>query len=223
MKTLIAIASLGLTLVACDMAPAEAAPVEDEAAFMARCKADGGVECGFRWRAMVNAAPMAEAVIALAPLPGQQTLSREDMRRRLPRVRWSSATEGELENLRVRLPADGRIAFDWRKVGAEVAYDLPGALRARGVALQTLGCPQYPGAAVGQEWVLRASPPGRADFTLSVYVRPAPAGFAPGVYEADVEFARPTPTLAALRAGKYPGGGGRAFATDPTGWATDCP
>ena len=27
MKTLIAIASLGLTLVACDMAPAEAAPV----------------------------------------------------------------------------------------------------------------------------------------------------------------------------------------------------
>jgi len=53
--------------------------------------------------------------------------------------------------------------------------------------------------------------------------RPAPTGFEPAVYAVGADFSGRMPDMAALRAGDYPGGGGRAFAVDPTGWVADCP
>ena len=87
----------------------------------------------------------------------------------------------------------------------------------------SLGCPQYPGASMGREKVMLAGVPGRQPFVVTVYSRAAPTGFEPGVYEVDADFSGNVPDMRALQAGRYPGGGGRAFAVDPTGWVAECP
>lgn len=63
---------------------------------------------------------------------------------------------------------------------------------------------------------------GRSPFILTVYSRPAPTGVEPGLYDVVADFSDSVPDMAALRMGRYPGGGGRAFAADPTGWITHC-
>ncbi len=219
MKATVA-AALGLLISGCGAAAADPAPVEDEAAFLARCTSEGGYDCGVKWRWAGNAAPMADALLALAPETGGAVA---DVRAGLPAVQWSSATEGKLDDLAVTLPASGKLAFRWMKQGAEGYYDLIQALRIRGVTLEALGCPQYPGASMGQEKVMIARAEGRAPFVLTVYHRAAPMSMEYGVYEVDADFSGAVPDRAALAAGRYPGGGGRAFAVDPTGWATTCP
>lgn len=225
-------AALGL-LIFGSMALTDAAPVEDEATFHARCREEilrvqpnaaswVDSQCGVRWRWAGAAAPMAEAILALIPETGGAGLSRADARARLTAVQWSSDRDGTLDDLSVRLSDDGGIAFRWQKPGSEGRYNLIEALRMRGVTLRTLGCPQYPGASMGMEKVMAAEPAGRAPFTLTVYSRAAPTGFEPGIYEVDAEFSGMLPDMAALRAGNYPGGGGRAFAVDATGWVTEC-
>lgn len=213
-------AALGLLLAGCGAAAADPAPVEEEAAFLARCKAEGGVDCGVKWRWAGHAAPMADALLAIAPETGGAAA---DARTRLDAVQWTSATEGKLGDLAVTLPASGKVAFRWQKQGSEGYYDLIQALRIRGVALESLGCPQYPGASMGQEKVMIARAEGRAPFVLTVYHRAAPMSAEFGVYEVDADFSGAVPDSAALAAGRYPGGGGRAFAVDPTGWAQTCP
>lgn len=211
---------------------AQAAPVEDRVAFGERCRAellarhaDAGTwadgQCEILWNRAAAAGPMAEALLQLAPAPGEAP---GDPRARLPGVDWHSATEGSLGDLAVLLlPGPGHVAFHWQDMGSEGRYNLPDALRIRGVALRSLGCPQYPGAAMGMEKVMLAEAEGRAPFVLAVYSRPSPTGFEPAVYEVDAGFGTAPPDLAALAAGAYPGGGGRAFAVDPLGWVADCP
>lgn len=221
MKQSMIVAALGLLITGCGAAAADSAPIEDEAGFLARCEAEGGYDCGVKWRWAGNAAPMADALLALAPETGGAAAA--DMRAALSAVQWSSATEGKLGDLDVTLPASGKLAFRWMKQGAEGHYDLFQALRIRGVALESLGCPQYPGASMGQEKVMIARAEGRAPFVLTVYHRAAPMSVEFGVYEVDADFSGMVPDSAALAAGRYPGGGGRAFAVDPTGWAQTCP
>lgn len=166
---------------------------------------------------------MAEAVLAVAPMVGGMPPSRQEIRERLPMVQWSSdGVVGESNGLNVHL-SDAGIGFYWRNPGSEVPYNVIDALRIRGVALRTLGCPQYPGASMGREKVMLAALAGRSPFTLTVYSRPAPTGAELGLYDVDANFSATVPDMAALRAGRYPGGGGRAFAVDPTGWLADCP
>lgn len=215
------VAALGLLLAGCGAAAADPAPVEDEAAFLARCKVEGGVDCAVKWRWAGNAAPMADALLALAPETGGAAAA--DLRAGLPAVQWSSASEGKLGDLTVTLPASGRLAFRWMQQGSEGRYDLIQALRIRGVTFEPLGCPQYPGASMGQEKVMIARANGRAPFVLTVYHRAAPMSVEYGVYEVDTDYSGAVPDRAALAAGRYPGGGGRAFAVDPTGWAAACP
>lgn len=212
--------ALGLLLTGCGATQAGAAPVEDEAAFLARCKAEGGFDCGVKWRWAGNAAPMADALLALAPESGGAPT---DARARLDAVKWSSPREGALGDLAVTMPASGKIAFRWRKLGSEGHYDLIQALRIRGVTLESLGCPQYPGASMGQEKVMVARTEGRVPFVMTVYHRAAPMSSEFGVYEVDADFSGAVPDRAALATGQYPGGGGRAFAVDPTGWTINCP
>lgn len=215
-------ATLGLLLAGCGGAPAaDWVPMEDEAAFLARCKAEGIYDCDARWRWAANAAPIADALLALAPAAGGTITA--DMRARLTAVRWSSATEGKLGDLNVTLPASGRLSFSWQKHGAEGFFDLIQALRMRGVTLESLGCPRYPMASMGQEKVLIATAQGRAPFVLTVYGRFAPTGTEYALYDVDADFSGAVPDSAALAAGEYPGGGGRAFAVDASGWLETCP
>lgn len=221
MKQSMIVAALGLLIAGCNAAAADPAPIEDEAGFLARCKAEGGYDCGVKWRWAGNAAQMADALLALAPETDGAAAT--DLRAGLSAVQWSSATEGMLGDLNVTLPANGKLAFRWMKQGAEGHYDLIEALRMRGVAFDSLGCPQYPGASMGQEKVMIARADGRAPFVLTVYHRAAPLSMEYGVYEVDADFSGTVPDRVALVAGRYPGGGGRAFTVDPTGWAQTCP
>ncbi len=219
-----------------NIAAADTVSVENEAEFLTRCRdevmrsqpdAARWVDrhCVTKWQRAENAASMAEAILALAPAEGGAAPSREEARARLPMVQWSSGgTEGRLGDAAVHLPDAGiGIGFNWRQRGSEAPYDVIGALRIRGVTLRTLGCPQYPGASMGSEKVMLAEFAGRLPFTLTVYGRPAPTGIEAGLYDVDADFSTAIPDMAALRAGRYPGGGGRAFAVDPVGWVTDCP
>jgi hypothetical protein len=224
------------TMAGSGIAVGETGMIEDEAAFLARCREETlraqpsaasrvGNHCSVQWRKATAAAPMAEAILALALPEGSTTPSREEARARLPMVQWSSdGTDGIWHELSVHLPDTGsEISFYWQQQGSEAPYNVVDALRVRGVKIRTLGCPQYPGASMGREKVMHAAPVDGTPFTLTVYSRPAPIGIALGIYAVDVDFSDATPDLAALREGRYPGGGGRAFAVDPTGWVTDCP
>lgn len=226
------VAALGLLLAGCGPTAADSAPIEDEAGFLTRCRADlleavpqaaswADAHCADRWQWAGNAAPMADALLALAPKTGGAAMA--DMRGRLTGVQWSSATNGALGDLAVTLSGNGRISLHWRRQGGEVPYDLIQALRIRGVMLDSLGCPQYPGASMGQEKVMIATAEGRAPFVLTVYGRAAPTGTEFALYDVDADFSGEIPDSAALAAGRYPGGGGRAFAVDPTGWMETCP
>ena len=230
------IAAIALMMVGGGMAVAGAGTIEDEAAFLARCSVETlraqpsaaswvGDHCSVRWRMAAAAGPMAEAILALAPVKGGAPPSRDEVRARLPMVRWSfGGSEGSLDDVAVRLADAGSgVGFHWRMQGSDGRYDVIEALRIRGVTLRTLGCPQYPGASMGREKVMQAELAGRSPFTLTVYSRPAPTGIEPGLYGVAVDFSEPFPDMAALRAGRYPGGGGCAYAVDPTGWTADCP
>lgn len=115
------------------------------------------------------------------------------------------------------------IRFDWQEQGSEGRFNVTGALRSRGVTLRSLGCPQYPGASMGREKVMLATLPGRQPFVVTVYSRAAPTRPEYAVYEVDADFSGAAPDMSALQAGRYPGGGGRAFAVDPAGWGAECP
>ncbi len=229
------IAVIGLMAAAgCDMEAADTGLAAGEQAFLERCRSEVlhlrpdattwvDRSCVVKWRRTENATAMAEAILAL--LPKDDPLpSADEARARLPMVQWSSGgTDGMLHELNVHLPGKGNeISFYWQQQGSEAPYSVVEALRLRGVGFHTLGCPQYPGASMGREKVMRATLDG-ISFTLAVYNRPAPIGIEPGIYAVDVDFSDAAPDMAALRAGRYPGGGGRAFAVDPIGWAADCP
>ena len=215
-------------------AAAQASVVETEEAFTLRCIEEiaarwpnsenwAGDACRVKWEWASTAGPMAEAIIGLAGIAGGASPSPEAMQDALPMVGWSSSAEGRFGDLGITLVDSGAVSFHWEEMGSEGRYNLIDALRMRGVRLTTLGCPVYPGASMGTEKVMRAEAEGVAPFTITVYSRPAPVGFSPGVYSVDVELGAAAPDRAALEAGAYPGGGGRAFATDVQAWVEDCP
>jgi hypothetical protein len=208
--------------------------VENEEEFTLRCIEEiaarwpnsgnwSGDACRVKWEWAATAGPMAEAIIGLAAMASGASLSPEAMQAALPQVAWSSPGEGRLGDLGITLGDEGGVSFHWEEMGSEGRYNLIGALRIRGVRLTTLGCPIYPGASMGAEKVMRAEAEGVAPFTITVYSRPAPVGFSPGIYSVDVQLGAPAPDRAALEAGVYPGGGGRAFATDVQSWVEECP
>lgn len=201
-----------------------APPIQTEAAFLDACEQEwvkrepaarawARGECQVKWRWAVAAGPMADAILAMSVAQG------DGARLQAPDPASRAAMPA---GVTVSRRAAG-IRFDWQQPGSEGRFNVTGALRNRGVTLKSLGCPQYPGASMGREKVMLAAMPGRKPFVVTVYSRGAPTGFEPGVYEVDADFSGVVPGMTALRAGRYPGGGGRAFAVDPTGWVAECP
>jgi hypothetical protein len=200
--------------------------VQSETAFLDACEQDwvqrepasaswARGECAVKWRWATEAGPMAEAILALSRAEGAPAPAPDAAQALV-------AAAGLPLDVTVTQVPQG-LRFAWQKPGSEGRFNLTRALRSRGVGLQSLGCPQYPGASMGREKVMLATVYGRQPFVVTVYSRAAPTGFEPGVYEVDADFSGDVPDMAALQAGLYPGGGGRAFAVDPTGWVADCP
>lgn len=168
-------------------------------------------ECQVKWQWALAAGTMAETILAI---------SMADMTRPLTQKRVSGAAIPT--DITVSLHATS-IRFDWQKIGSAGQYNVIDALRSRGVALKSLGCPQFPSASMGQEKVMLAEVSGGQPFVVTVYSRAAPTSLEPGIYEVDADFSGIVPDMVALQTGRYPGGGGRAFAVNPSGWVVECP
>lgn len=223
----------GLAAAGCASAAAQDGAIADEEAFLARCTEDtiaaypqtapwAEEDCAIKWQWAANARPIADALHALAPEPGGAAPGPAAIRAAPTGVRWSSDTEGALDALGVLLTDTGQLSFYWREQATNGNYHLTDALRLAGATIETLGCPQFMGVSLGQEKVMAVTFPDRAPFTLAVYARGAPTGFEFAVFEADAGFGGTLPDWAALQAGDYPGGGGRAFGGEPIGWQEDC-
>ncbi|MEO3432055.1 hypothetical protein [Inquilinus sp. CAU 1745] len=209
----------------CAVAQTESFPViQTETAFLEACEQEwvqrapaaapwARGECQVKWGWAMAAGPMAETILAMS-------VADDDTARAQAQVPAPGAVMPA--GVAVSHTATG-IRFDWQEQGSEGRYNVTDALRSRGVALRSLGCPQYPGASMGREKVMLATLPGRQPFVVAVYSRAAPTGREYAAYEVDADFSGVVPDMPALRAGRYPGGGGRAFAVDPTGWVAECP
>lgn len=188
---------------------ASAGPATDPAAampgFLARCRREyiareasatrwADQQCQDDWKRVVASGPAAEALLAALPGPGQRpTLA--DIRSRATGVRWAArpASGGELATGQIgglSVDVEGRgllpasIGVSWMKVGAEIPYDLPGALRARGATITEVACEKL-GVGEGGR-VYAGAAPGKAPFVLTVDQRTAPTGDANSYYSARV-------------------------------------
>lgn len=77
-----------------------------------------------------------------------------------------------------------QVAVSWMKVGEPVPFDVPEAMRKRGVTVTQVSCEKR-GVGEGQR-VYAGTAPGRAPFTLTVEMREAPTASANSSYVASV-------------------------------------
>jgi hypothetical protein len=213
-----------LTLVS--VASFAAGQPEDQAAFTTRCKRETLAQmpnaaaqvdsiCGSRWDMVMATAPIADAVLALAPAPGAG-FDPVGSAGRLTTVRWAATPvtgqvkSGHLRDVDVGIiskPAPGA-TFTWFKNGEPIPFDLEEALKVRGATLAMIGCLSY-GAGEGGR-VYQVNAPGKAPFVLNVAFRSAAVASQSSDYNATAEFGGQPPTLAALR-------------KDGSEWTATCP
>lgn len=151
-------------------------------------------QCQGDWKRIIDTGSAAEALLAVLPAPGQRPTV-ADIRSRATGVRWAarpaSARElvsGQIGGLSVAVEGRGAspasIGVSWMQVGAEIPYDVPGALRARGATITEVACEKL-GVGEGNRTYAGAAP-GKAPFVLTVDQRTAPTGNANSYYSASV-------------------------------------
>lgn len=190
------------------------APASAQADFVARCTAAlvranpqasrwAPDQCAQEWQAVVAAGPMAEAILAAAPISGAANPAA--LPGQLTSVRWDRRAQGTLlasgrlgSDLAVQIDRSGpTLVFSWAETGGLIPYDAVGALRVRGAALTMIGCSQL---GVGEfTQVYRVAAPQRAPFMLTVYARSAPTAEAESFYNVSLNLAGQVQTLAQLR------------------------
>lgn len=200
--------SVGTAPAASPAAPSPPAPAAGvapgaEAAFKAACKRDilranasaaswVDRECAARWRRVEASGPAAQAVLALLPAPGERP-ARAALVARPSGIAWAARpgrnqlATGRIGGLTAALEgqsAPAALSFSWNATGAEIPWDLPGALRARGATIVERAC-QRTGTGEGER-IYAGTMAGRAPFTLTVGERTAPTGGALSWYAATV-------------------------------------
>lgn len=190
-------------------ATSEATRTLTEADFVARCRralvareasaarwADQA--CRDDWKKVQAAGPAAALLAAVAPRPGAQPALAEiraAAEAAAPQLRWSPRPEarqlatGALGDLKVGVagaPATpAEVHVSWQKVGAEIPYDVAGALEARGAAVRLVACERL-GVGEGEK-TYAVVLPGRAPATLNIFQRTAPTGDAWSTYAATLK------------------------------------
>lgn len=189
-------------------------------AFMATCRSEtraryatmtkASIEeaCGLGWGRAVAAGPIADAVLAAVPARPGEAVSLPALKARLPQLRWlpvkaaPNTPVARLGNVEVTLtgtaPAKA-ITVQWSsRPGEEPAYDLAGALAARGAKVTPLGCYNFGPAEVTRAWVVTA--PGRPPFGLEDSTRTAALGNQSSFQGMTATLTGQVPTLASLKA-----------------------
>lgn len=189
---------------------------ETQADFMARCQREliaqdpkarqwADETCKYSWDQLAAAGPAADALIALATARTAAPLGLAQIKAATPAVRWQTqpgptgngvGTLGRFTAV-IDMKA-GTTSFNWSANGQPVPFDLPAALKARGVGLSQIACWNLGLSEVTR--VYRLTAPGKPPSALTVYSREAPTASANSSYGAILDLTRPPPTLAALRA-----------------------
>jgi hypothetical protein len=205
-------------------APKATVPANAGAAFVAACTKDlrarhpqiaadsAARDCAYQWEKILASGELADAVLAAVPARTGERPGVADLRARLPQVRWDARPQsqgaqgsflatGRWNALQVYVegPAPAsRLNLAWAEVGAEWPYDLPGALRARGAKVESLGC--YHFGSVEQNQVYVVSLPPRPPFALTIYQLGAAFANSNASQVFTLDLTGKLPTLAALRA-----------------------
>lgn len=193
---------------------AQAPAVENQTAYVARCKretiaawpgarAQADSICQSNWGMIVAAGPLADALLALAP-PAGTPFEPMAAKARARGVRWApraakgQSAAGKVGETAVTLTATNA-QLSWFKNGDVIPFNLEQALRVRGSTPAMIGCLAY-GAAESTS-VYRVAPAGKAPFVLTVARREAAVASQSSDYNVTADFSgRPT-TLASLRRG----------------------
>ncbi|MBX3486264.1 hypothetical protein, partial [Phenylobacterium sp.] len=136
----------------------------------------------------VAGGPAADALLAVAPAPGERP-TLEAIRQRAAGVRWApratapDLASGSLGGLSASVEGRGApsaLGFGWTKIGAEIPYDVVNAMRVRGARLVEMSCEKL-GTGEGTR-AYAGTLAGRAPFTVTVDQRTAPTGGATSYY-----------------------------------------
>lgn len=202
-------------------APPPALPANARATFLASCQKEqlakypqmppANVEgnCTYQWDLVVAAGPLADAVLVAVPARGGDRVGVEDLRARLPQVRWDARPQGQpgllasgrwdALHVEVNGPAPAAsLVLAWREVGAEIPYDLPAALLLRGATVQSLGCYHFGSVEQNQVYLVTLAP--RPPFALTIYRLGAAFANSNAAQVFTVDLTGTLPTLAGLRA-----------------------
>lgn len=171
-------------------------------------KANIDSSCVPGWDLVVAAGPMADAVLAAVPARAGEALTVPALKSRLPQLRWlpvKAAPKTPVARLgALEVTVDGvapakAISFHWSSADGEgLAYDLPGALAARGAKVTPLGCYNFGAAEVTRAYAVTA--PGRPPFGVEVSVRTAAMANQQSFQGMSADLTGKVPTLASLKA-----------------------
>ncbi len=219
MRHLTLIIATSVALIACGQPQSIAAAqggnaTETQAGYIARCTRDviaqnpragewAPAQCQQQWETIVAAGPMAEAILAAAPVSGAADPA--TLRTRLAMIQWDARPEGTLiasgrlgRALSVQVDRAGpSLNFYWSEAGAAIPYDVLGALRGRGAEVTMIGC--YTLGMGENNESYRVAAAGHAPFALSVYGRMAPTANANSFYNVGAGLSGQLQTLAQLR------------------------
>lgn len=193
----------------CLAAPAQAAPVENQAAYVTRCRAETMAAyptppaqaesiCQSNWEMIVASGPMADTLLGSAPPAGGKFE---------PAVAKAKAAAARLGELTAQVSPSG-IALSWFKNGEPIPFRLDEALRVRGTPPAMIACLAF-GAGEGTQ-VYRVSPAGKTPFILTIAQRSAAVASQSSDFSATADFSGKPVTLATL-------------AKDGSDWAAKCP
>ena len=205
---------------------ASAGKAEDRPTFMVRCKREtialyaGAAKqadsiCGSKWDMVTASAPMVDAMLAVAPATGAR-FDAAAARGQATGVRWSAKpnagqiASGRVKDIQVGLansPAP-RISFEWFKNGDTIPFDLPEALKVRGLGVSMIGCFSF-GAGEGGH-VYRLQAPDKAPFSVAINFRNAAVASQSSTFAAAADFSSKLATLASLK-------------RDGNDWSATCP
>ncbi|WP_297364431.1 hypothetical protein [Thauera sp.] len=164
-------------------------------------------QCMAEWSKVGASAAATDALLSALPAAPGEAVPLAALRQRLGGVRWSAkpasrqlSASGQLGKLAVSVtgtPAAKTLGVNWMEAGAEVPFDIIGAMRARGVELTEIACEEFGSG----EWqrVFAGRVPGRAPFRLEVAQRTAPVANANSYYGATIDLSGMLPAVSGPR------------------------